>query len=63
MNKLFTFGGGKYTFVKPYYLMSGIKLIKATVKGSTMVWNIKGGEVSYNQIKRITGNSDKRVKR
>lgn len=56
MNKSFTFGGKNYTFVKPYYLMSGIKLIKATVKGSTVVWNIQGSELSYNQIKRIINN-------
>lgn len=44
-----------YQFVKPYYLMptNELRLIKATVKGSILVWNIEGKQVTYNQIKRI----------
>jgi hypothetical protein len=42
-----------YKYVKPYYLMEvgGLKLIKACVKGSSLVWNIAGEQVTYNQIK------------
>lgn len=53
MSKQFKFGVKEYQFVKPYYLMIGIKLIKATVRGSTMVWNIEGKELSYNQLKEF----------
>lgn len=54
MNKQFVFGGVKYNFVKPYYLMpeNSLNLIKATVRGSTMIFNIQGKEISYNQIKK-----------
>jgi hypothetical protein len=43
----------KYKFVKPYYLMEvgGAKLIKAKVKGSTLVWNLGGSKLTYNRIK------------
>ena len=45
----------EYEFVKPKYLMpvGSLKLIEAKIKGSTMVWNIEGGIVSYNQIKKL----------
>lgn len=54
-NKQIIFGGTNYTFVKPYYLMpeDSITLVKATVKGSTLIWNIQGKEISYNQIKKL----------
>ena len=44
-----------FEFVKPYYLLPNneFKLKKATAKGSTMVWNIFGIEVSYNQLKEL----------
>ncbi len=28
------------------------KLIKAVVKGSILVWDIKGEQITYNQIKK-----------
>lgn len=34
-------------YVKPYYLMNGLSMIKAVVKGSTMCWNIEGKTISY----------------
>lgn len=54
MSKQVTFGGKKYDYVKPYYLVevNSLKLIKATVKGSTLIWNISGKEFSYNQLKK-----------
>lgn len=44
-----------YEFVKPKYLMpvNELRLIEAKVKGSTIVWNIEGEQVSYNQIKEL----------
>jgi hypothetical protein len=44
----------EYEFKKPYYLMpkDEFKLIKAVVKGSILVWNIKGEQITYNQIKK-----------
>lgn len=44
-----------YEFVKPKYLMpiNELRLIEAKVKGSTMVWNIEGEQVSYNQIREL----------
>lgn len=44
----------QYEYVKPYYLMNGLKMIKAVVKGSTMCWNIEGYTISYNQIRSAT---------
>lgn len=44
----------EYEYVKPYYLMNGLSMIKAVVKGSTMCWNIEGKTISYNQIKKTT---------
>lgn len=45
--------GKNYQYVKPYYLMEvdNLRLIKAKVKGSLLVWNIEGVQVTYNQIK------------
>lgn len=42
-----------YEYVKPKYLMpeNEFRLIEAKVKGSTMVWNVEGERVSYNQIR------------
>lgn len=44
-----------YEFVKPKYLMpaNDFKVIEAKVKGSTMVWNIEGETISYNQVKSM----------
>jgi hypothetical protein len=44
-----------YEFVKPKFLMpvNEFRMIEAKVKGSTMVWNIEGEQVSYNQIKAL----------
>lgn len=33
--------------------VNDIKLIEAKVKGSTMVWNIEGETISYNQVKNM----------
>ena len=43
-----------YDFKKPYYLIpkDEFKLIKAVVKGSILVWDIKGEQITYNQIKK-----------
>lgn len=41
-----------YKFEKPYYLYDlKLRLIKATVRGSTLGWNINGKFVSINKIK------------
>lgn len=50
-----------YEFVKPNYLMplKKFRLIKAKVKGSTMVWNIEGTTVSYNQIRFLIKSNKK----
>lgn len=42
-----------YQFVKPYYLMDTelFRLRKAVVKAGGLVWNIKGEQISYKQIK------------
>jgi len=44
-----------YEFVKPKYLMptNDFRLIEAKVKGSTLVWNIQGEQICYNQIRKI----------
>lgn len=57
-----------YQFFKPYYLMpeNELKLIRPIVKGSTMMWNISGTQLSYLQLKqkiynsKITNNDKKR---
>ena len=43
----------EYEFKKPYYLIpvDEFRLIKAKVKGSILVWNIEGKQITYNQIK------------
>ncbi len=43
----------EYEFKKPYYLVpvDEFRLIKAKVKGSILVWNIEGKQITYNQIK------------
>lgn len=45
--------GKKYEFKKPYYLIpvDEFRLIKAKVKGSILVWNIEGEQITYKQIK------------
>jgi hypothetical protein len=50
---MITIRGKNYQYVKPYYLMEvdNLRLIKAKVKGSLLVWNIEGCQVTYNQIK------------
>lgn len=44
-----------YEFVKPKFLMpvNDFRLIEAKVKGSTMIWNIEGEQISYNQIREL----------
>ncbi len=46
--------GVKYRFVKPYYLQKEgcFKLIKATVVGSSLRWNIGDGYITYGQLKK-----------
>ena len=43
-----------YKYVKPKYLspVNQLQLIEAKVKGSCMVWNIQGEQITYNQIKQ-----------
>ena len=43
-----------YHFCKPYYLIpeNEFKMIKPVVKGSTIVWNISGTQLSYFQLKQ-----------
>jgi len=45
----------EFEYIKPYYLapLNEFKLIKATVKGSCIVWNVEGEQVTYNQIKKL----------
>jgi hypothetical protein len=45
--------GVKYRFVKPYYLQKEgcLKLIKATVVGSSLRWNIGDGYLTYNKLR------------
>ena len=44
----------EYDFKKPYYLVpkDEFRLIKATVKGSILVWNIEGKQITYNHLKQ-----------
>ena len=43
-----------YLFAKPNFLYKNCnELIKAVPKKSTFGWNIQGGFVSFNQIKKI----------
>ncbi len=44
----------EYEYVKPYYLVNGLRSVKGVVKGSTLCWNIEGETISYNQIKEAT---------
>jgi len=59
-NKKLTFlaNGNEYSFVKPYFLLTEFKLIKGTVKGSTLCWYLKGKFITYNQIKKIFTNDN-----
>ena len=45
----------EFDFVKPKYIMLSSEFIlrEAKVKGSTMVWNVKGNQVSYNQLRDL----------
>jgi hypothetical protein len=47
----------EFDYVKPKYIMlkSEFMLRTAVLKGSTMFWNIKGKQVSYNQLKELLG--------
>lgn len=51
---IFRLHGKVYHFFKPYYLMpeNDFKLIKPVVKGSTLMWNISGTQLSYLQLKQ-----------
>ena len=51
---LFRVKNREFHFVKPFYLMpkNEFTLIKARLKGTTLVFNICGGQVSYNQIRK-----------
>ena len=44
----------EYDFKKPYYLIpkDEFRLIKATFKGSILVWNIEGKQITYNHLKQ-----------
>ena len=44
-----------YKYVKPKYLLpvNQLQLIEAKIKGSCMVWNIQGKQITYNQIKQL----------
>jgi len=56
---IFLINGEEYMYIKPKYLMKDFgKLIEAKVKGSTMIWNIEGTQVSYNQIKKVIKNTN-----
>lgn len=50
----FRLNGKIYHFFKPYYLMpeNEFKLIKPVVKGSTIIWNTSGTQLSYFQLKQ-----------
>ena len=50
----FRLNGKTYHFFKPYYLMpeNEFKMIKPVVKGSTIIWNILGTQLSYFQLKQ-----------
>ena len=50
----FRFRDKVYQFFKPYYLMpeNELKLILPVVKGSTLMWNISGTQLSYLQLKQ-----------
>jgi hypothetical protein len=52
---IFRISGHDYEFVKPYYLMKcgGFHLLKGTVKGSTLCWNVGGSVVTYNAIRNV----------
>jgi len=41
-------------FFKPYYFMglSDGKNYRAVVKNGQLYWNIKGNQISYNQVKK-----------
>jgi len=51
--KIFRVKNTEFQFVKPYYLLIGWEFRKATVTGSTMIWNIKNEKISYNQLKQL----------
>ena len=57
---IFRINNSEYEFVKPKFLMPGnkFKLIEARIKGSTMVWNIEGITISYNQLKALKTNTE-----
>lgn len=43
-----------YLFAKPKYLYKNCnELIKAVSKKSTFGWNIQGGFISFNQLKKL----------
>ena len=50
----FRFRDRIYQLFKPYYLMpeDKLKLIRPIVKGSTLMWNISGTQLSYFQLKQ-----------
>lgn len=45
----------QFDYVKPKYIMISSEFIlrEAVVKGSTMVWNVKGKQFSYNQLREL----------
>lgn len=47
-----------FDFVKPKYILlkNEFRLRTAKVKGSTMVWNVSGCQVSYNQLRGLLEN-------
>lgn len=47
-----------FQFYKPYYIcVQPFTFVKAVAKGSTLYWNIKGIQISYNHLKRLVNNS------
>lgn len=49
---IFRIENDTYQFIKPHSLYKNFgTLIKSTIKGSTLGWNIEGYFISYNQLK------------
>lgn len=53
-NFVFRINESDYQFVKPCLLYKNFgTIIMAKVKGSTLGWNIEGGFLSYNKLKKL----------
>jgi len=45
--------GEVFVFSKPYYLVSeNLRIIKAHIKGSQLVWYVNGLMITYNDLKK-----------